>query len=204
MSLNSKIIEYREKKDEQVFESIFKAIHKGGYLVNSLSSKYGLDHNEVESMINLKLISLVEEFDVDRGNFINLFHTAVHRECINLIRKLKVEEEFETDPIIRDDEGNETEVFEIIEGYPITFEEDFINEPIKNRDQRQLIAYLLKKTDDSTKKSISAFLSTDSYRQAAKLAGTCHKTVKARIQRISREFDPKAFGDYTDYLTTAG
>lgn len=200
MSIKEQIIKYQKTRDEEVFRRIYESIHKGGTLIASFVRKYGLDRSDVESLINEKLLDVVDSHDPRKGNFSNEVYTAVKYGCIDLLRRKTYEEEFIEDVMYENDDGEYEEVYEILQVAPTTTEDDILNEVRKRRDQRQLIANLIEKADKPTKLSITAFLSTDSYRQAAEDAGTCHKTVKARIERMSRNFDANQFGEPSDYL----
>src|SRR5690625_4514618 len=201
MSINEQIIKYRQTKDEEVFRRIYESIHKGGTMIASFTRKYGLDELDVESLINEKLLDVIDSHDPRKGKFINEVYTAVNYGCIDLLRTKTYEEEYIEDVMYENDDGEYEEVYEILQVAPTTTEDDILNEVRKRRDQRQLIANLIEKADEPTKLSISAFLNTDSYRQAAKLASTCHKTVKARIERMSRNFDTNQYGESSDYFT---
>lgn len=198
--IDSLVIKYRETGNEVVLSRIYEQIHRGGVLVSKFSRKYGLDSLDVESMINDKFLSLLDSHDRTKGKFITALFTAIEYGCIDLFRKKTAEDEFLEDVMIEDDEGEQNEVYEITEVAPTTSELESHNSYIIRSDQRQLIASLLEKADEPTKLTISAFLQSDSFREAAKQLGICHKTVAARIRRISRNFDPEKSGNHYDYF----
>ena len=198
--VNNKIIEYQKTKDEQLFYKIYYLIHQGGKLANSFARRYRLDTSDVESIINDKLMSLIDTHDPSRGKFTSELYVAIKFGCIDLLRKKIAEDEFLEDVMIEDDEGEQNEVYEITEVAPTTSELETHSSYIIRSEQRQLIASLLEKADEPTKLTISAFLQSDSFREAAKQLGVCHKTVAARIRRISRNFNPKEFGNHYDYF----
>lgn len=198
--IDSLVIKYRETGSETVLVRIYEQVHREGALVNKFTRKYGLDSLDVESMINDKLLSLLDSHDRTKGKFITALFAAIEYGCIDLFRKKTAEDEFLEDVMIEDDEGEQNEVYEIAEVAPTTSELESHNSYIIRSDQRQLIAYLLEKADEPTKLTISAFLQSDSFRGAAKQLGICHKTVAARIRRISRNFDPEKSGNHYDYF----
>ena len=198
--IDSLVIKYRETGNEVVLSRIYEQIHRGGVLVSKFSRKYGLDNLDVESMINDKLLSLLESHDRTKGKFTTALFTAIEFGCIDLFRRKTAEEEFLEDVMFEDEDGEQTEVYEVTEVAPTTSGlESHITNTIRS-DQRQLIASLLEKADEPTKLTITAFLQSDSFREAAKQLGVCHKTVAARIRRISRNFNPKVSGNHYDYF----
>jgi len=198
--IDSLVIKYRETGNEVVLSRIYEQIHRGGVLVSKFSRKYGLDNLDVESMINDKLLSLLESHDRTKGKFTTALFTAIEFGCIDLFRRKTAEEEFLEDVMFEDEDGEQTEVYEVTEVAPTTSGlESHITNTIRS-DQRQLIASLLEKADEPTKLTITAFLQSDSFREAAKQLGVCHKTVAARIRRISRNFDPEKSGNHYDYF----
>jgi len=201
MELNDLIIEYQQTKDEDVFYNIYMIVHSNSNLVEMYAGRYHLDESDVESMINEKLLDLVWMYDRSRGNFVNLLNYVIKNGCIDLTRRKQYEESNRQDVMIEDDDGELNELYEIVEVETTTDEDDIVTEIRKKLDQRQLIQSLIQKADEPTKATISAFLSTTTYRQAAKaLNVACHKTIKARIRRLSTAFDQKGFGNYQDYL----
>lgn len=201
MCLNKKVNKYQVSKCEFTFNDIFRDVHSNR-LVDSLANQYKLDRLDVESAINLKLLDAIEIYDSNRGEFINLFRSIASRACIDLARRQSRESEYIADPYIECEETGELdEIYEIFEVAPTTTETHILNDIIKSRDQRQLIAALLEKADKPTKLTISAFLKSDNYREAAKLLGVSHVTVINRIKRLSRYYDEQQFGHPADYFT---
>lgn len=201
MKLNEKVIEYQQTRSEVLFSEIYrKVFSKSVRLIDSLANRYKLDTLDVESLVNEKIYDMALSY-ADRGDFINAVRTAIRNGCIDLSRKCERIRENEADPMVYDEESEEyAEVYEVIEVAPTT-EFEVITEIRKSIDQRQLIDDLLKNADDAVYQTISAFEMTDSYRQAAKLTRTCHKTVQARIRRLATEFSEEIHGSYYDYFT---
>lgn len=203
MELNEKVIEYQETRSEVIFAEIYNEVYdNSSNLVESLSRRYRLDHLDVESLINEKIYGVVLAYK-NRGNFLNAVRQAVKNGCIDLVRKKERKDKHETEVMIYDEtEEIHVEIYEVSEVAPTTSEDDIIEEIQKSLDQRQLVEALVQNADEKVYQTISAFQETDSYRQAAKLVGTCHKTVKSRIRKLSTYFKDSEYGSPSDYFTT--
>ncbi len=202
MTINLIIDEYRTTRCDDAFSQIYETIYEGSKkIVQVFARRYYLDEHDVESMINEKILSILETYDSSRGKFRNLVFNAIKFGCIDLARKRNRYDEFFTEVMCEDDEGTSNEIYEVIAVAPTTGEDEIVEGIQKKHDQRQLIAFLLSKADEPTLTSASAFIALDSYRQAAKQVGTTHVTVKSRIRRLSRNYNEKMFGSYYDYFT---
>ncbi|MDQ0174441.1 sigma-70 RNA polymerase sigma factor region 4 domain-containing protein [Bacillus chungangensis] len=196
------ISEYQKTRSDLVFSEIYFTYYSDNKrIVEKLSAKYKIDEADIESMINDKLMKVVENLDIAIGNFKKEMAVAVKNGCLDLIRKMSRENSYLADNYLVDEDGDDLEIFEVVSVAPTT-DDEFIVNLQKNRDQRQLVAELLRKADEQTLTSISAFVQTNSYRQAAKQVGlSCHKAMKKRIRRIARQYDANRFGSYHDYFT---
>ncbi|MHC8516816.1 RNA polymerase sigma factor [Sporosarcina sp. ITBMC105] len=202
MTINAAIKQYQATGCEVAFAEIYAHIYEGGRaVVRKFSRRYKLDELDVESMINSKLLDIATKFDGSRGKFKNAVYSAVRLGCIDLVRQQTRRASYETEVMYEDDEGNEFELYEVLQVAPTTGEDDILTEIQKKHDQRQLTAFLLSQADQQTTKSVSAYLLTDSYRQAAKQIGSTDKTVKTRIRKLAQYYDRSKFGDYYDYLS---
>lgn len=202
MTIVQALLLFKATQNEDAFCEIYEYVYGGGCKVNvrSYARRYTLDELDVESMINQKILEVSTKYEDTQGDFTRLIRTAIKRGCIDLKRKQARREKYETEVMFEDEDGGINELYEIIEVAPTTNEDNIVEE-LKKHDQRQLIAYLISKADDSTLTSASAFIETDSYRKAAKQIGTSDKTVKSRIRRLAKRFDEKRFGSYYDYFT---
>lgn len=200
MSINDKVIEYQKTKSEAVFREIYETIHKGGRLIENLAHSYRLDYLDSESIINEVLLSVVKEYN-GKTDFERLLNRSLRNRCIDRYRHNAYREENEQDVMSVDDNGMESELYEVSEVAPTTNEDSILDEIRKRLDQRQLIETFLVSADEHTKATVSAFLDANSYRDVAKRLGICHKTAKARIRRLERKFNEDKFGSYCDYFT---
>lgn len=202
MTIENAIKRYQATGCEDSFEQIYYYIYSKKNIVRSFATQYRLDEHDVESLINEKIIKLLEEYEDIADKFRNAIYRSVKRGCIDLVRKRNTRDKYHTEVMYEDDDGGLNEVYEIIEVAPTTEDSDII-EIQKKHDQRQLTAFLLSNTSEQTLTSALAFIQTDSYRQAAKQVGSTDKTVKSRIRSLSKQFDANQFGNYYDYFTTA-
>lgn len=202
MTIEKAITQYQETGCEDSFSQIYYYIYSKKNIVRSFANQYRLDEHDVESLINEKILKLLEKYDDVADKFRNALYKSVKRGCIDLVRKRNTRDKYHTEVMLDDGDEGINEVYEIIEVAPTTLDNDII-ELQKKYDQRQLIASLLSNTNEQTLTSALAFIKTDSYVQAAKQVGTTDKTVKSRIRSLSKRFDTNSFGNYYDYFTTA-
>lgn len=202
MTINAAVTQFQLTKCEKAFTEIYKHIYEGDRnIIKKFARSYAIDEHDVESMINDRILATTANFDSTLGKFKNAVYRAIKNGCIDLQRKRKREGDYRTDVMYKDDDGEQSELYEIIEVAPTTNEDDIVKEIQEKNDQRQLVKFLLEKADELTLTSASAFIQSNSYRQAAKLTGTTHVTVKSRIRKLSKQYDSKRFGSYYDYFT---
>ncbi len=202
MTIEEAIKNYQGTRCENSFSQIYYYIYSTPNLVKKFSRKHNLDEQDVESMINIKLLDISLKFDGNADKFKNAVFHAIGRGCIDLVRRKIYKDNNHTEVMYEDDEGSLSEMYEVIEVAPTT-ENDLETQVLKKRDQRQLITYLLSNANEQTLTSALAFTQNDSYRSAAKQIGSTDKTVKSRIRNLSKRFDEKRFGNYQDYFTTS-
>lgn len=202
MTINVEVARFQATKCEDAFRYIYNYIYdEDRNIVKKLSQRYKIDEHDVESMINDRILTSVNNFDSSRGSFRNVVSYSIKNGCIDILRKSRQEETRRTEVMYEDDDGTSHELYEVIEVAPTTNEDDIFEEIQKKHDQRQLIEFLIGKADELTLTSASAFVRCNSYRQAAKLIGTTHVTVRSRIRKLAKQYDKKRFGDYLDYFT---
>lgn len=200
MDLKELVIEYQKTGSEEIIRRVHNEVHQGGRLSDKLSMQYDLDKLDVESMINEKILVILETYD-GIGNCRNMFSSYIRNGCLDLYKSRRRYLEHEADVMYENEDGEEAELYEVSEVAPTTNEDSILDEIRKRLDQRQLIKSLLNEADDSTKMTVSAFLDANSYRDVAKRLGICHKTAKARIRRLERRYNESIFGSCHEYFT---
>lgn len=202
MKIEQTVSKYQATKCEVAFGEIYNNIYAGSRkIVTNFSRKYKLDEADVESMINMKILEVANTYDSTKGRFRNEVFSAIKFGSIDLVRKKVYRDDKTADVMLADDDGNNFEVYEVKDVAPTTSVPEIVEETQKKHDQRQLTAFLLSKVSEPILTSALAYVKSESYREAAELAGTTDKTVKARILKISRHFSSEKFGDYRDYLS---
>src|SRR5690625_1629723 len=81
-------------------------------------------------------------------------------------------------------------------------EEDAIASVQRERDQRQLISFLVANADDFTKKVVKSLPSyAFNYTSLGKATGVYHSKVSRALIRLAGKYDGNRFGDISDYMT---
>lgn len=200
VSLNLLVSNYQCTKNELIFNEIYRiATNKWPAILRKLANKYYIDEADVESIANYKLYEVVLTHDNSKGDFVHNLSRAIRRGCIDLVRKKKLKDAFESlVPAKTDEDGNEVNPLESLA--TANAEEEIIEHIQKKSDQRQLIADLLSFADDDTRESASAYMMYGSFGEAAKLLGTNKMKISRQIKRLANHFDANQFGDYRDYF----
>lgn len=209
MTLEELVIAYQSSRLDTDFESIYNQVYSQRMdPITRVGFNHGIYGHDARALVDDKIMETVDYFTIKNGSYLTLVNAAIKYGAIDIYRKEQYQADNVQDVLVPDDEEDYDGVYieqEIYEAHPVeetTTEDDIINHVINNLDQRNLIAMLLLNADETTKQTIDAFQNTDTFRQAAKLIGTCHKTVKARIQRLRRGYDVETYGDPADYLIT--
>lgn len=200
MSLLNYVISYQSTRSSEAFIHLYEAVHgQTSNPVDRIMNRFGLDEHIARQVVDDKLMQVIEKFDGTKGGFLATMNSAINFGAMDEVRRIAREAERTADVYVEDEDGELTEIYEVYEVAPTASTTE--DEVRKSLDQRQLVEALLRNADENTLATVSAFQNTDTYRQAAKLAGTCHKTIKARIQRLSREFNESRQGHPHDYFT---
>lgn len=199
--LNELVVTYQETGSDFVFSDIYNAVL--AELKNykyELSTRYRIEADDVESELNLLIYELAMKYDETKSDFINLLRSSLRNKCIDLQRS---NPKFEfVDNIVRDDEGQEQELLDLIEIDEVTDKDS--KETIRKlvrEDQRQLVHRILCRADEGGRQAALALVENETYNRAAKSLGTCHKTIKRRIRKLANLFDANREGNLREYLT---
>lgn len=203
--LNSLVISYQGNTGEEEFPLIYKEVTsrwKKTNTINSLSRKYNLDPDEVESLAMKKLFEIVGSYR-ETGDFYNMLSVSISRSCRDLRRKENKHEGNVSLDLESNDDGEEAT--SLANYIPCANAEDEIIEYLQIKDdQRQLIAQLTDKAPSKCVQAAKAFVESGfSYKKAAKLLNTSAPTVKRRIEKIANYFDANQNGYIYDYFTVA-
>lgn len=164
------ITNYQATQCETSFEEIYADFNE--QLINTARKKardYKLAWEDVESETYFVLLKAVRSFDIEIGDFEKYLFSMLKRHLINMV-KLKARYLNYTDRYLEDaptSTGNEPEIAAI------------------KKEQRQLLEEITANADPKSRQALVAFASTTSFREAAKLIGVEHKTVKNRIEKLS-------------------
>src|SRR5699024_11367304 len=136
--------------------------------------------SDVESMINEKILVILETYD-GIGNCKNMFSSYIRNGCLDLYKSRRRYLEHEADVMYENEDGEEAELYEVIEVAPTTNEDSILEEIRKRLDQRQLIKSLLNEADDSIKMTVFALSDAKSFIDVYNLLVFCHNIVISRI-----------------------
>lgn len=203
-SLENLIRDYQLSRRDDLFTDIYYELSER--LVGraeKLSAKYHIDIDDAKSVIGEKIFEVVKKYRKDDGDFMRYLNTAIKFGCIDLLRKdIQIEEISESFFATEEDEN----IFDaVIIETEQSAEDTAIENIIKSRDQRQLIAALTDLADEPTRQSVSAYIEAGSYNAAAKLLGTptMARSVKRRIERLKKFYNAEEMGELHDYYTIA-
>ena len=177
--------------------------------VHQVSKRYANETNipveEFISHLSNELWHCIRNFDPHKGASMDTWvNMILRRKAIDLIRGAdgnyyKVVT-LETEPA----GCHNTEDYRIGFLEKIQDPRDFVDEFFRKneRDQRQLISFLTdpSKVDAETTAIVSNFHRHKSITALGKALGLHHQTVKRKLRKLSRNYDPNIFGNYRDYL----
>src|SRR5699024_2738375 len=98
MDLKELVIEYQKTGSEEFIRRVHDEVHQGGRLSDKLSMQYDLDKSDVESMINEKILVILETYD-GIGNCRNMFSSYIRNGCLDLYKSRRRYLEHEADEI---------------------------------------------------------------------------------------------------------
>lgn len=198
--LNNLVDEYQKTRNEDIFNEIYNELLSGIQKSIEFSSKrQGITPEDMIEIYEDNLLKAIEIYK-GSGNFRKLFNSMVIRRRIDASRKQKTVRKYEYyyEELSQSLENPDAATFEI----PSDF--DLENEVIqtKEADQRQLIDFLLKDSDETTTAIVESYLTLPkpSPLSVEKYTGICRKKVKRKLEKLAGKFDSKQFGDYSDYL----
>lgn len=202
--LNSLIVEYQKTRCETTFNLIYEEVgERLGNAKYNLAKYYGLGVPEVESEMNLLIFEIAIKYDIKKGNYFHMLTKGFKNVCIDLARSKP--KHLMRDNTFRNGEGGDTDLLDSIELDGITGADaqNTMNNLTYDIDQRQLVGKIMNDCDEDSRQAINAFNETNSFNKAAKLLGTCNKTVERRIRKLSTLFDGNQMGKIDDYFTVA-
>jgi hypothetical protein len=196
--LNNLVVKYQADQSDDTFTEIYRwaigDIHK---MSVTIGKSISASSEEVIAIYEDTLMKCVERFD-GRGNFQNYFNASVVRERAKILRNKRTSARYETLlPKKSNDESSEA-TFDISDDFDL--EQTVVQ--TKKADQRQLISFLLKDSDATTKAIVEAYMTLPKANPLAveKATGICRKKVSRRLEKLASKFDTKQFGEYQDYL----
>src|SRR5699024_11435976 len=111
MDLKELVIEYQKTGSEEIIRRVHNEVHQGGRLSDKLSMRYDLDKLDVESMINEKMVVILETDD-GIGNSRNRFSSYITNGCHDLYKRRTRYLEHEADVGTENEDGEEAALYE--------------------------------------------------------------------------------------------
>lgn len=194
--LNSEVLKYQESRSESAFMMVYDYfITRNDRKFKTIGKSIGADYYEARAIYEDTLLSCIESYNGEH-DFERLFNASVPLQRRYFLRGRVNRNKRE---IIPKGDHKDAATFEV----PCTITPEELLTTKKEVDQRQLIDFLLGTTSDATTIQIAeAYLSSEKPTPTAigKKLGLHHSTVIRKLEKLSRNFDTKQFGDYRDYL----
>lgn len=195
--LNSLVIAYQSSGSDEVFNEIYaEVITKGARAFEKIGKSIRADKHETFALYEDTLLRCIGKYD-GSTDFIKFYRSSVARARTDVYRKKKKLSEREIMWKQNEDDSEEA-TFEIADDFNLAEEVA----QMKEADQRQLIDFLTKDTDATTKAIVEAYRTQpkSSALAIAKGLGVHHYTVTRKLEKLAGKFDSKQFGKHTDYL----
>ncbi|QHZ45859.1 sigma-70 family RNA polymerase sigma factor [Bacillus sp. NSP9.1] len=199
--LNNLVLNYQQSRSNTSFDEIYEMTitpmrdaFKG--VARSLRSSVP----EVVALYEDVLMNCIDSYSGEH-DFENYFKYSLKNKRANLYRdkKKRLQREVLECVLSSSDDGDEGAATLIVteEDTPETL---LLSK--KRADQRQLIDYLVEKSDETTKTIVETFLECERPTPTAigKKLGVHHMTVIRKLEKLAGYFDSKQFGDHRDYL----
>lgn len=202
--LNSLVLQYRDTRCNHVFEEIYNTVSPvWRRTVHSDAAVAGVDRRDMWALYEDVLLKVIEAFNPEKANFENFLNASLYNAKKDLRKEKSRLYRRELYGIMRghgaDEEGAATLDFE---SDTWVTEEDAIASVQRERDQRQLISFLVANADDFTKKVVKSLPSyAFNYTSLGKAIGVHHSKVSRALIRLARKYDGNRFGDISDYMT---
>lgn len=205
--INNLVRQFKEESCLENADFIFSELYleisdrwrKDG-VIQSLSFRYRIEESEVLSLALEKLYQVVQAFYDFAYEFYHYLSRSLSNACMKEAksRKSRKNEEFMSSVSSMEDDPN------LVRFIPhANADNEELDDYVKRSEQRQLIAKLTEKADDKSRQALTAFSKSKSgsFLDASKSLGIDDKTVKRRVRKVAKLFDPKQFGDIHDYFT---
>lgn len=164
-------------------------------VLTSLARKYNEPESEILSIALDKIYETVQTFYKKEFAYYNYLSRSISLGCANVLKKKYDRDKEELTENISNMENDP----KLVDFIP---QSNNIEEFQKSSEQRQLLAHLLEKADDKSRQAVIAFSSSKSFLEAAKLLGVDDKTVKRRVEKVAKLFDPSKYGaSIQDFFT---
>ncbi|MGN9867366.1 hypothetical protein [Bacillus swezeyi] len=197
--LNNLVLDYQRSRSNGDFAEIYEmTITPMRSTYKEVARSLRASVPEVVALYEDVLMNCIASYSGEH-DFENYFKFSLKNKRANLYRDKKKRmqnEVLECGFTSSDDEGAAT--LRVIE--EDTPEILFFSK--KRADQRQLIDYLVEKSDETTKTIVETFLTCERPTPTAigKKLGVHHMTVIRKLEKLAGYFDTKQFGDHRDYL----
>lgn len=194
--LNNLVNQYLESRSEQTFNEIYaEVIGKVSGKLETIGKSIRADRHEALALYEDTLMKCIEKFD-GKSDFENFFNLSVRNRRTDLLRHKNYLTENEALEPKQEDEKAAT--FELADPFRL---EDYATRT-KKADQLQLIDSLLNGADETTTAIVETFLAhpNPTATAIAKQIGCHHSKVLRALHRLAANFDPKQYGNYSDYL----
>jgi len=198
--LNKLVSDYRESRCESVFNEIYAELVAPVHKKNvKIAQSLGITPEEVIEISEDVLMKCLEDYE-GKSNFENYFNASVRRKRIDYAKRGTAIDRtaIHIESLKKSNDESEAATWDIADGFNL--EETVIQ--TKEADQRQLVDFLTKDSDATTKAIVEAFRRRPNSSALAieKDLGLRRHTVKRKLEMLAGNFSTKQYGDYPDYL----
>lgn len=202
VKLNNLVVAYQTERNEDDFNEIYRYFNaKWSRTIDSVARSIRSNEADTQALYEDSLMKAIENYDSDRGDFINVVNNYIRRARTDLYRKTKRQHEREYYEVEKqDEEGGTYETAISMLPSDTNVEETVITK--EKADNRQVIDSLLSKADARTTAIVETFLASTKPTPTAigKEMNLHHSVVLRSIKRLAGNFDTNKYGEYRDYL----
>jgi DNA-directed RNA polymerase specialized sigma24 family protein len=199
--LNNLVVTYQTKRNDDDFNEIYRYFNaKWSRTIDTVAKSIRSNEADTQALYEDSLMKAIENYDPERGDFVNVVNNYIRRARTDLYRKTKrqfIWEVYEGRTIA---DGDVTEMDISMQPADVNIEEEIIAK--EKADNRQVISDLLSGADAKTTAIVEAFLASSKPNPTAigRELNLHHSVVIRTLKRLAGKFDTNKYGEHRDYL----
>jgi DNA-directed RNA polymerase specialized sigma24 family protein len=202
VKLNNLVVAYQTERNNDDFNEIYRYFNaKWSRTIQSVAKSIRSNEADTQALYEDSLMKAIENYDPERGDFVNVVNNYIRRARTDLYRKTKRQHEREYYEVEKqDEEGGTYETAISMLPADVNVEEEIIAK--EKADNRQVISSILSDADERTTAIVQTFLASPkpTPTSVGNEMNLHHSVVIRSIKRLAANFDTNKYGDYRDYL----